>query len=141
MFSTSSHTLKLQAALVWYSGSVVLFVKSASLLIEAEMLSPDQVWVWLAILGGLVLGGVKAKHIFSRTCIKNLRRIDALEEPKFWQFYRIRFFIFLLTMVILGTFLSRLAQGNYPMLITVALVDFSVATALLGSGRCFWREQ
>ena len=141
MFNTSLHTLKLQAALVWYSGAVVLFIKSASLLLEAERINPDQLWTWLAILGGLVLGGVKAKHIFSRICIKNLRRIDALEQPKFWQFYRIRFFIFLLTMIVLGTFLSRLAHGNYSMLIAVAVIDLSVATALLGSGRCFWRDQ
>jgi hypothetical protein len=141
MFNTSLRTLKLLAALVWFSGAVVLFIKSSSLLIEAERVSPDQIWPWLAILGGLALGGVKAKHVFSRICIKNLRRIDALEKPKFWQFYRIRFFVFLLTMVVLGAFLSRLAHDNYPLLITVAVVDFSVATALLGSGRCFWREQ
>ncbi len=141
MFNTSLRTLKLLAALVWFSGVVVLFIKSSSLFLEAEGINPEQPWTWLAVLAGLVLGGIKARYLFSRLCFKNLKRIDALEQPKLWHFYRARFFIFLFLMVSSGAFLSRQAHGDYSMLIAVAVVELSVGTALLGSSNCFWREQ
>ena len=138
MFNTSPRSLKLLASLVWYSGFIVLFFKSSKLLLEAESINPGQHWTWLAILLGLVIGGIKAKYLFSKLCIKNLNRIDDLKQPKLWQFYRFHFFIFLSLMVTLGMFLSEYAHGNYPMLITVAIIELSVATALLGSSYCFW---
>lgn len=141
MFNTSLRTLKLLAAIVWLSGAVVLFIKSTGLLLAAELINPDQPWTWLAVLGGLAIGGIKAKRVFNQICLKNLRRIDTLEQPKLWGFYRVRFFIFLLVMATLGSFLSQMVHGNYPLLITVAVVDLSVATALLVSGNCFWREK
>ena len=141
MFNTSPYTLKLLAALVWYSGAVVLYIKSASMLFRAEMINPGQHWIWMAVLSGLVIGGIKAKYLFKRLCFKNLARINALQQTKLWHFYRIRFFIFLFAMVLLGSFLSRLVQDNYPMLIIMAVVELSVATALVGSSNCFWREE
>lgn len=137
MFDTSARTLKQLAALVWLIGVVVLFLKSSTLFIAAERVNPGHPWIWLAIVGGLILGSIKAKYLFNRLCQKNLRRIDALAEPKIWQFYRIHFFIFLFTMITLGASLSRLAQGDYPMLLVVAFVELSVGTALLGSIHCF----
>ena len=141
MFGASTRTLKLLASLVWYSGAVVLYIKSSGLLLEAESINPGQVWIWLAILGGLIIGVIKAKYLFKRLCIKNLKRIDALDKPKLWHFYRLRFFIFLFTMIVLGHFLSGQAHANYPMLIIMAVVELSIATALLGSSNCFWKEQ
>ena len=94
MFNTSPYTLKLLAALVWYSGAVVLYIKSASMLFRAEMINPGQHWIWMAVLSGLVIGGIKAKYLFKRLCFKNLARINALQQTKLWHFYRIRFFIF-----------------------------------------------
>jgi len=141
MFDTSPRTLRLLAALVWYSGAAVLYVKSISLLLEAERINPHQTWTWLAVLAGLIIGGIKARYLFNQLCLKNLTRIKALEHPKLWQFYRVRFFIFLLLMVSLGGFLSGLAYGDYPMLIVVAVIELSVATALLGSSNCFWGDQ
>ena len=138
MFNASPRTLKLLASWVWYSGFIVLFIKSSKLLLEAERINPDQIWTWLAFLGGLSIGGIKAKFLFNKLCIKNLHRIDALKQPKLWHFYRTRFFIFLCLMIILGHFLSQMAHGNYPMLITMAIIELSVATALLGSSYCFW---
>ncbi|MBQ0712046.1 MAG: hypothetical protein KBT53_03705 [Porticoccus sp.] len=142
MFDTSPHTLKLLAAFVWYGGVVALLVKSASLLLAAKKIYPDENWVWLAASGGIVLGVIKAKYLFRRLCLKNIQRIDALVEPKLWHFYRIRFFVLLFTMVTLGSMLSRaaLAQGNYSMLIVMAFVDLSVGIALLGSSHCFWKK-
>jgi hypothetical protein len=140
MFNPSPRTLKLLASLVWHSGFIILFIKSAHLFLEAEKIKPDQTWIWLALFSGLVLGSIKAKYLYVKICIKNLNRINVLQQPKIWNFYRIRFFIFLSLMIILGSFLSRLAQGNYTMLITMAIIELSVATALLGSSHCFWRS-
>jgi len=140
MFNASPHTLKLLAALIWYIGAIVLYIKSTSLLFRAEMINPGQHWIWLAVLSGLVIGGIKAKYLFKRLCFKNLTRINTLQQAKLWHFYRLRFFIFMFSMIFLGSFLSRLAQDNYAMLIIMAIVELSVATALLGSSNCFWRE-
>lgn len=140
MFDTTPATLKRLAALVWFSGVIALAIKSGSLLLEAEEISPNQPWTWLSIAAGLSLGAIKAKYIFGKLCIKNLRRIDALKHPKIWHCYRLQFFVFLFLMVSLGGYLSRIAHGDYPMLIAVATVDITIATALLGSGWWFWRE-
>lgn len=141
MFTTSANTVKSIAALVWLSGAVILLIKTAGLLIEAAKIHPDKPWVWVVLLAGLVIGGIKAKYLFTRVCDKNLRRIEALKFPKPWHCYRARFFIFLLLMVTLGAYMSRVAEGDYFMLITVAVVDLSVAIALLGSSFCFWKKQ
>lgn len=140
MFNSSKRTLKLLASLVWYSGGVVLSIKSSILLFEAQNISPNLIWIWLAVFSGLMIGYIKARYLFRRLCIKNLKRIDALNNPKLWQFYRIPFFFFLLTMVILGSYVSQLAHGNYSMLITMAVIEVSLATALLGSSSCFWKQ-
>ncbi len=140
MFYSSRRLLRLLASLVWYSGAIVLSFKSSRLLIEAHNISPDLLWIWLAVLGGFMIGAIKARYLFKRLCIKNLKRIDALKNPRLWQFYRTGFFFFLLAMIILGSFISQLAHGNYPMLITMATIEVSLATALLGSSSCFWKE-
>ncbi|MEH6469265.1 MAG: hypothetical protein V7725_06605, partial [Porticoccus sp.] len=140
MFDAAPRTLKSLAALTWYSGVVALLIKSTSLLLAAKKIHPEENWIWLAAFGGVVLGVIKAKYLFRRLCLKNLQRIDALEYPKFWNFYRIHFFIFLFSMVTLGSLLSRsaLAQGDYFMLLIMAFVELSVGMALLGSSNCFW---
>ena len=141
MFDSSIRTQKLLASLVWYSGAFVLSFKSSRLLIEAHSIKPDLLWIGLAILAGLIIGFIKAKYLFKRLCIKNLKRIGLLEQPKLWQFYRMRFFFFLLTMIIFGSYISHIAHGSYPMLITMAIVEVSLATALLGSSHCFRKQQ
>ncbi|MCK4705941.1 MAG: hypothetical protein KAT90_10690 [Gammaproteobacteria bacterium] len=138
MFNASPRTLKLLASLIWYSGFIVLFIKSSGLLLDAESIKPNQLWTWLAVFSGLLIGAIKARYLYSRLCIKNLNRINALKQPKLWNFYRMRFFFFLFSMIILGKFLSRMAHDNYPMLLIMAIVELSVATALLGSSHCFW---
>jgi hypothetical protein len=44
-------------------------------------------------------------------------------------------------MILAGTTLSRVAHGNYPFLIGVAIVDFSIGIALLGSCYIFWTHK
>ncbi len=130
--------LKLLAALLWYSGGIILFFKAQSLLAEADSLNPESHWLWLAILIGIFIGLLKIVFIFRKVCRKNLARIYTLPEPKIWQFYRTGFYIFLTCMVILGSSLSYAAQGNFSFLIVMAILDFSLAVALLGSSYVFW---
>jgi len=141
MFDSSKLTLKLLAAAVWYSGAVVLSYKSARLLLEAQSINTDKTWIWLAVLAGIMIGMIKAKYLFKNICIKNIKRIDSLISPRLWQAYRTYFYFFLLAMIILGSSITRLAHGNYAALMTTAIVEISLATALLGSSNCFWKKQ
>lgn len=139
MLNTSSLILKRLASLVWYIGVVVLLIKSAGLFLEADRGGASLLLIILAMLSGLMIGWIKAKYLFIKMCNRNLKRINELKQPMLWQFYRIRFFIFLGLMVSLGAYLSRLAQGDNLMLIALATVELSIATALLVSSHCFWR--
>ncbi|MCD6527905.1 MAG: hypothetical protein J7K75_13035 [Desulfuromonas sp.] len=62
-----------------------------------------------------------------------------MRQPKLWQCYRPRFFLFLSLMIFLGATLSRLASDHYWLLSAVAGLDISVAIALLNGGKIFWR--
>lgn len=113
-------------------------LKGSNLLHEADVLKPDQMWPSLALIAGLFIGSIKARFLFCRSCKKNLLRIDSLEQPKLWQFFRPGFFILLSLMITLGAILSRAAHANYPFLLGVAILDFSIAVALIGSSYIFW---
>jgi hypothetical protein len=141
MLVASTRTLKALAALVWYVGGIVLLRKGSSLLIEAEALQPELNWPWLAVAGGLLLGGLKARYLFAETCQKNLDRIAALQQPRLWQFFRPRFFVMLTFLILVGAALSRLAHNRYSLLIGVGTLDLSLATALLTSSVVFWRHK
>ncbi|MFC1602904.1 hypothetical protein ACFL3U_05010 [Pseudomonadota bacterium] len=138
VMTVTTNQLKLLAALLWYSGGVVLFFKGRSLLLAADALAPDSQWFWLAILIGIFIGLLKVIFIFRKVCRKNLTRIYALSQPKIWQFYRTGFYIFLTCMIVLGSSLSHAAQGDFTFLICMAILDFSLSVALLGSSYVFW---
>ena len=135
----SHRSLRILAALLWYIGSIILLFKGGSLLFESHELKPEEGWSWQVAIFGIFLGSLKAKFIFSRSCQKNISRIATLVQPKIWQFFRIRFFIALMLMVLVGVSLSMLAHNNYPMLISVALLDISIGIALLVSSYVFWK--
>jgi len=137
----SRKTLKLIAGVIWFSGGIVLLLKGSSLLVQAAALRPGVLWTWLAIPAGLLIGGIKTELIFEKACRRNLDRISTLEKPAIWLAYRPGFYLFLVAMIVLGGTLSRLAQGNYGGLMAMAVLDFSLATALLGSGRLFWTHR
>ncbi len=137
----TNRSLRILAALLWYTGSIILLLKGSSLLSEAETLKPMEGWPWQVAILGIFLGGLKAKFIFNKSCQKNLDRIALLIQPRIWQFFRIRFFAALLLMVLTGATLSMLAHNNYPMLISVALLDISIGIALLGSSYVFWTQK
>jgi len=141
LLTVSYRILNILAALVWYAGGIVLLIKGCSLLMEAEILQSDRHWPWTAAVVALLIGGIKAKFLFAKSCRKNLARIAALKQPKIWQFFRPVFFIFLFLMIMAGAALSKLAQGNYPFLLGVAGVDITIAIGLLGSSYVFWLDQ
>lgn len=128
------------SGIVWFVGAVVLLLKGASLFTQAITLRPDSTWSWLAIAAAILIGGAKARFLFGGFCRKNLDRIAALDDPQLWQAFRPRFYAFLTAMVILGGTLSRLAVDNYPGLMALVVLDISIAIALLGSMRVFWRH-
>ena len=141
MFAASNRTLNMLAAALWYSGAIILLIKGTTLLYEADSLQPGRNWTWLTVILGLSIGWLKVTFIFRRTCQKNLTRISLLSEPRIWQFYRPGFLLFLVAMIVIGSTLSRMAHGNYAFLIAMVTLDFSLATALLGSSHVFWKQQ
>ena len=139
LFVVSHRSLRILAALVWYGGSLALLLKGSSLLLEADALKPAQEWLWIAVITGLIIGGLKGESLFKRSCRHNLERINALARPQIWQFFRPRFFVFMTLMILFGGTLSKLAHNNYLFLICVAILDLSIAVALLWSSRLFWK--
>lgn len=125
----------------WYTGGTVLTLKAASLLIQAVEISTNASPFLWAILGGITIGALKARYLFIPACRKNLLRIEGLENPKLWQFFRPQFFLFLALMVSAGAMLSRWAAGDFNALLMVAALDITIATALLGSSGPFWQRK
>lgn len=140
-FNASSSTLKILASIVWYTGVIVLSRKSFFLLQAANEINPSLIYIGFAVLTALIVGVIKTKYLFIGLCVKNLNRINLLNNPKLWQFYRPQFFIFLISMILLGSYLSKIAQGNYIMLVSMAIIELSIATALLGSSYCYWKRK
>ncbi len=143
MLTASPRTLNILAAFVWYVGGIVLIIKGCSLLVEAYSLEPGQNWPLLAIAVGPVIGSLKGKYIFRKSCHKNLDRILALDKPKIWQFFKPWFFAVLAIMIAFGATMARLAQThhNYYFLIAVAVVDIDIGIALLWSSYIFWKQK
>jgi hypothetical protein len=141
MLTVSTRTLNILAALVWHVGGIVLLIRGSTLLVEAHILRSEMHWIWIAIVAGPCFGSLKAKLIFSKNCQNNLARIRSLDQPKVWQIFRPWFFVFLVAMITTGATLSRLAHENYYFLIGVAILDFSIAIALLWSGYVFWKQK
>jgi len=140
MVITTSNTLIKLAALVWYTGVVVLIAKSGALFLEAMRGGADQLFILMAILCGIIIGKIKAKYLFYDIGKKNIDRINLLTNPKLWQFYRKRFFVFLFLMLALGKYLSGVAHGENMALIALAVLELSIAFALVLSSHCFWEK-
>jgi hypothetical protein len=141
MITVTPRTLKILAAVVWYAGGIVLLLKGAGLFIKAEEAKPSDIRPWLAAIIGPLLGVLKAKFIFSRSCRKNLNRIASLQQPKIWDFFRPAFFAALALMILAGVLLSGLAYKSYSWLIGVTALDLAIAVALLGSSYIFWTHK
>ena len=131
-------TLKTLALLVWYIGFVALSLKSYKLFNEAYTLNNNLTYLITFLVLGFLLSLLKTKYIFIKSCQRNLQRIEKLENPKIWQFYKIHFFLFLIVVISLGASLSHMASGEYYFLIIVAIIDMALALALFFSGFQFF---
>ncbi len=137
---TSKRTLIFLAAAVWYIGGLMLFRSGVELIRITVDLKPGGPWPWLAVLTGLILGIIQARTIFARSCRKNLHRINNLEDPRIWQFFRPGFFLALAGMITSGVLLDHWAQGHYFFMLGVAALDIALTISLLGSSYVFWTK-
>ena len=128
------------AMLVWYIGFIALALKSYALFAEAYTIDSNLYLLVAILLAGLLLSLLKTRYIFVPACRKNLARIEALDQPRIWQFYRVGFFLFLAGVISLGAWLSRMAAGDYAFLVSVGVVDMALSLALFFSGFVFFEK-
>ena len=137
--TVSTFTVMILAAFVWCSGGIALLLKGGALAKSAYALQPDDIWTFLTPVLGIMIGLIKAKFIFIKSCRKNIVRIKALESPRFWQFFRPGMLLFLAIIIPAGAWMSRSAAGKYLYLCIVCALDLSICTGLLVSSMMFWR--
>jgi len=128
------------AMLVWYIGFIALALKSYALFAEAYTIDSNLYLLVAILLAGLLLSLLKTRYIFAPACRKNLARIEALDQPRIWQFNRVGFFLFLAGVISLGAWLSRMAAGDYAFLVSVGVVDMALSLALFFSGFVFFEK-
>ncbi len=138
--NTSPRILTLLAMIIWYLGVVFLSIKSTKLFIASKDLGASTGAVSLAAAVAIIIGWLKGKTLFTAMWLKNLQRINNLENPKIHQFYRPRFFLFLALMISMGAILGRTAQGNVYFLVGLATLELSVGTALFISSFAFYKR-
>ena len=138
---TSKKTLIILAAAVWYIGGIMLLKSGIELILLSTGMRPGEYWPWIFIALGITLGVFQATMIFNRSCRKNITRINQLEDPRIWQFFRPGFFLALAIMISSGILLDHFSQGHYFFMLSVAAVDFALTISLLGSSYVFWVEK
>lgn len=129
--------LKLLAAATWYVGAGVLIYKGAGYLVSAFGAGAALPPVVSGLLG-LIVGLVRGRTMFLKACRRNLTRIDALERPRIWQFFRPGFFAALLLMFAAGAVLAWLAGLGYWGRVVVGGLELVIGAALLTSSTAFW---
>jgi hypothetical protein len=137
----SQRTLIIIAAIIWYGGGISLLLKGGALINTAYALNPQSMWTYLAPILGILIGLLKGRFLFSRSCEKNIKRIKALDHPRIWQCFRPGFLIFLAIIIPTGVWISRAAAGNFTFLCLVGALDLSIACALLSSSIVFWKHK
>lgn len=137
---TTKKTLVYLAAAVWYIGGIMLFRSGLQLLSQSRELIGEGYWPMVFIALGILLGTVQVVFIFRHSCRKNIQRINQLEDPRLWQFFRPGFFLALAVMITSGILLDHLAQGQYFFMLIVMGVDFALTISLLGSSYIFWTD-
>ena len=137
--NVSQRTLRIIAAIIWYTGGFVLLVKGSALIKNAYLIDDGSIWTIMAPMLGIIIGLVKGRFLFGRSCKKNIKRINALIDPRIWQCYRPGMLIFLAIVIPTGAWMSRAASGNFTFLCLVGALDISLACALLSSSMVFWK--
>jgi hypothetical protein len=137
---TTKRTLFILAAVVWNIGGIMLFLSGYELIQQSIALRSGVVWPWVFTGCGILLGIFQALTLFTHSCRKNLQRIQELEDPRIWQFFRPGFFLALAVMISSGILLDHFSRGKYFFMLAVAAVDITLTISLLGSSYIFWTE-
>ena len=140
MIKANKKNLKILSATLLIFGGIVLFIKGYLLLKEANRLFPNIEMISLIMTAAFIFGLLKSRFLISKFNRRNIKRIDKLENPKIYQFYEPRFFLFLALMIIIGQTSSILASGNYNALLIVGGINLTLSTALLKSSVVFLKE-
>lgn len=127
--------------MIWYGGGISLLFKGGALIKSAYALDPQSMWTYLAPILGIIIGLLKGRFLFSKSCQKNIKRINALADPRIWQCFRPGTLIFLAVIIPSGAWMSRAAAGNFTFLCLVGALDLSIACALLSSSAIFWKHK
>jgi hypothetical protein len=137
--NVSKRTLIIISAVIWYGGGISLLFKGGAIIKDAYTIEPQSVWTYLAPIIGIIIGLLKGRFLFSKSCKKNIKRINALADPRIRQCFRPGLLIFLVVIIPTGAWMSRAAAGNYTFLCLVGALDLSIACALLTSSIVFWK--
>ena len=137
----SQRTLMIIAAIIWYGGGISLLFKGGVLINNVYAIDAQSIWIYLAPILGIILGLLKGRFFFSRSCRKNIKRIKALSDPRIWQCFKPGMLIFLFIIIPIGAWMSRAAAGNVTFLCLVSTLDLSIACALLSSSIVFWKHK
>jgi hypothetical protein len=137
----SQQTLMITAAIIWYGGGISLLVKGGALIKNVHAMDPQSIWLYLVPILGIIIGLLKGRFLFSKSCEKSIKRIKALGDPRIWQCFRPGMLIFLAIIIPTGAWMSRAAAGNLAFLCLVGALDISIACALLSSSIVFWRRK
>lgn len=137
----SQRTLMIIAAIIWYGGGISLLFKGGVLINNVYAIDAQSIWIYLAPILGIILGLLKGRFFFSRSCRKNIKRIKALSAPRIWQCFKPGMLIFLFIIIPIGAWMSRAAAGNVTFLCLVSTLDLSIACALLSSSIVFWKHK
>jgi hypothetical protein len=136
----SQRSLIIIAAIIWYAGGIALLVKGIALIKHAYLMDAESIWTMIAAPVGIGVGLIKGRVFFSRSCKKNIERIETIADPNAWQCFRPVMLIFLAIMISAGAWMSRAAAGNYTLLCLIGALDLSISFALLTSSIVFWKR-
>jgi hypothetical protein len=137
----SQRTLMITAAIIWYGGGISLLFKGGALIKNVYAIDAQSIWTYLAPILGIIIGLLKGRFLFSKSCEKNIKRIKALTDPRIRQCFSPGMLIFLAIIIPTGAWMSRAAAGNLTFLCLVGALDLSIACALLSSSIVFWKRK
>jgi hypothetical protein len=137
----TQRTLLVIAATIWYGGGISLLLKGGALIKAANALDPQSTWAYIAPTLGILIGLLKGRFLFSKSCKNNIGRIRKLAAPRIWQCFRPGMLVFLAIIIPTGAWMSRAAAGSFTLLCLVGALDLSIACALLSSSIVFWKHK
>ena len=137
----SQRTLMITVAIIWYGGGISLLFKGGALIKNVYAIDAQSIWTYLVPILGIMIGLLKGRFLFSKSCEKNIKRIKALTDPRIWQCFRPGMLICLGIIIPTGAWMSRAAAGNLTFLCLVGTLDLSIACALLSSSIVFWKRK